>query len=78
MNDAAVAIVADNWWQAKVALDVLPVTWDNGSNAKVSSASISDFRDDGLKAGDTFIGNKMVFLQSGQAKAAKVPINATA
>jgi isoquinoline 1-oxidoreductase beta subunit len=38
MNDAAVAIVADNWWQAKVALDVLPVTWDNDSNAKVSSA----------------------------------------
>src|SRR5262249_23641489 len=39
VEDYAVAIIADSWWQAKTALDALPITWDEGSNAKVSSAS---------------------------------------
>jgi isoquinoline 1-oxidoreductase beta subunit len=56
MNDAAVAVMADNWWKSKVALDVLSVTWDNFPNAKVS---ISAFLDEGITAGDTFIGNKV-------------------
>lgn len=31
---AAVAVIADHFWQAKVALDVLPVEWDAGDGAK--------------------------------------------
>ena len=31
---AAVAVVADHFWQAKVALDMLPVEWDPGEGAK--------------------------------------------
>src|SRR6266446_5249311 len=35
-GDAAVAVVADTWWQAKTALEALPIVWDEGPNAKVS------------------------------------------
>src|SRR4029434_428919 len=47
VGDSAVAVVADTWWQAKTALDALPVEFDEGPNAKVSSASIAEI----LKAG---------------------------
>src|SRR5713101_4311764 len=33
----AVAVIAESWWQAKTALDALPIVWDEGENAKVSS-----------------------------------------
>ena len=42
VGDTAVAVVADTWWQAKTALDALPIVWDEGPNAKVSSASIAE------------------------------------
>ncbi len=35
----AVAVVADSWWRAKSALDQLPVEWDYGPYAGVSTAS---------------------------------------
>src|SRR5476651_492873 len=34
VGDTAVAVVADTWWQAKVALDALPIVWDEGENAR--------------------------------------------
>ena len=37
VNDSTVAVVADTWWHAKTALDALPIVWDEGENAKVSS-----------------------------------------
>src|SRR5262249_51397020 len=36
----AVAVVADSWWRAKKAAEVLPVSWDAGDNASVSSNTI--------------------------------------
>jgi isoquinoline 1-oxidoreductase beta subunit len=65
VDDTAVAVVADTWWQAKTALDKLPVTWDEGPNAGVSSASIGRMLQEGLSAKDAFVGN-----QNGDAKAA--------
>jgi isoquinoline 1-oxidoreductase beta subunit len=65
VEDYAVAVVADTWWQAKTALDALPVTWDKGPNAGVSSASIEQMLDEGLGADEAFVGN-----QAGDAKAA--------
>jgi isoquinoline 1-oxidoreductase beta subunit len=64
-GDAAVAVVADTWWQAKTALEALPIVWDEGPNAKVSSASIAAQLKAGLDAETKFIGN-----QQGDAKAA--------
>ena len=63
--DSAVAVVADTWWQAKTALDALPIVWDEGENAKVSSATIADMLKAGLDADQAFVGN-----QNGDAKAA--------
>jgi isoquinoline 1-oxidoreductase subunit beta len=49
VGDTAVAVVADTWWRAKTALDALPIVWDEGPNAKVSSATIAE----ALKTGST-------------------------
>ena len=35
--DDGIAVVADNWWQAKTALDALPKEWDGGANANANS-----------------------------------------
>ena len=66
VNDSTVAVVADTWWHAKTALDALPIVWDEGENAKVSSASIAKWLEEGLDSSQpAFIGN-----QNGDAKAA--------
>jgi isoquinoline 1-oxidoreductase beta subunit len=65
VGDSAVAVVADTWWQAKTALDALPIVWDEGPNAKVSSATIAEMLKAGLDAEQAFVGN-----QNGDAKAA--------
>lgn len=38
--DDAVAVVADDWWTAKTALDALPIVWNDGSAASVDSAGL--------------------------------------
>ena len=48
VGDSGVAVVADTWWHAKTALDALPIVWDEGDNAKVSSASIAKWLAEGL------------------------------
>jgi isoquinoline 1-oxidoreductase beta subunit len=65
VGDSAVAVVADTWWRAKTALDALPIVWDEGENAKVSSATIAETLKAGLDAEQAFIGN-----QNGNAKEA--------
>jgi isoquinoline 1-oxidoreductase beta subunit len=70
-GDAAVAVVADTWWQAKTALEALPIVWDEGPNAKVSSATIADMLKAGLDAEKTFIGNQQGDVQAAIASAAK-------
>jgi isoquinoline 1-oxidoreductase beta subunit len=54
VNDTAVAVVADSWWRAKAALDALPIVWDEGPNASVSSATIAAHLKEGLTANDAF------------------------
>src|SRR5438105_396453 len=50
VNDTTVAVVADTWWRAKAALDALPIVWDEGPNASVSSATIAAQLKEGLTA----------------------------
>jgi isoquinoline 1-oxidoreductase subunit beta len=66
VGDTAVAVVADTWWHAKTALDALPIVWDEGENAKASSASIAKWLAEGLdNSQPAFVGNA-----NGDAKAA--------
>jgi len=94
IDNDAVAVVADSWWRAKSALDALAVTWDEGKNANVTSASIADFLKAGLDADQAFVGNQAGDVEAAINGAAKVveavysfpyrihacmePINATA
>jgi isoquinoline 1-oxidoreductase beta subunit len=65
VGDSAVTVVADTWWQAKTALDALPIVWDEGPHAKVSSASLAEWLKEGLDAPQAVVGN-----QNGDVKAA--------
>jgi isoquinoline 1-oxidoreductase beta subunit len=65
VGKSAVAVVADHWWEAKLAVEALPIVWDEGPNANVSTASINQAMKEGLDATETFIGN-----ENGDAKAA--------
>jgi isoquinoline 1-oxidoreductase beta subunit len=67
----AVAVVADTWWHAKTALDALPIVWDEGPNAKVSSATIAEVLKEGLDATQAFIGNEQGDIKAALAGAAK-------
>ena len=58
IEDNAIAVIGDSWWQAKTALDALPITWDEGENAKVSSESIAAWLKEGLDVEQAFVGNK--------------------
>ncbi len=64
IDDATVAVVADTWWRAKTALDALPVTWDEGPNKDVSSASIAEMLKAGLDAEDAFVLTKTGDVQA--------------
>jgi isoquinoline 1-oxidoreductase subunit beta len=72
VGDNAVAVVADSWWRAKRALESMPIVWDNGENAKVSSASIAAFLKEGLDAEQAFVGNQSGDTKAALAGAAKV------
>jgi isoquinoline 1-oxidoreductase beta subunit len=65
VGDSGVAVVADTWWHAKTAIDALPIVWDEGESAKVSSATIAEWLKAGLDAEQAFVGN-----ENGDAKAA--------
>jgi isoquinoline 1-oxidoreductase beta subunit len=71
IGDTAVAVVADTWWHAKSALDKLPIVWDEGENAKVSSASIAKWLSEGLEGGPAYVGNSNGDVNAALAGAAK-------
>ncbi len=62
VDDNAVAVVADNWWRAKQALNALPIVWDEVGNGAVTSQSIRANLEEGLTStknvfADTNIGD---------------------
>ena len=58
VGDDAVAVVADSWWRAKTALDALPIRWDEGPNAALSSAAIDALLREGLDAAAAVAGHR--------------------
>src|SRR5882672_1600356 len=58
VGDSGVAVIADTFWHAKTALETLSINWDEGPNAKVSSADIAQTLKEGLDAEQAFVGNK--------------------
>jgi len=54
--EGAVAVIADNWWRAKEALNDIAVDWDVGTHGGVTSESIMEF----LRAGFTQPGVPVV------------------
>ncbi len=66
VDATTVAVVADTWWQAKTALDALPIVYEDSPHAKVSSATIADF----IKAGLDSTENVFVANKNGDAAAA--------
>lgn len=71
VGDTAVAVVADTFWHAKTALDALPIVWDEGENAKVSSASIAKWLSEGLEGGPAYVGNSNGDVNTALAGAVK-------
>ena len=72
VGDDAVAVVADSWWRAKTALEAVPIVWDEGKNAKVSSTTIADFLKEGLDSDQATVGNQAGDVQAALAGATKV------
>jgi isoquinoline 1-oxidoreductase beta subunit len=56
--DDAIAVVADNWWQARKGLDALAPKWENGARALIDTETIVSGLRAGLKAApDTILRN---------------------
>jgi len=72
VEDNAVAVVAENWWQAKTALDKVEINWDLGPNADLDSTAIDDMLNEGLEANEAFTGNKSGNAQKAIEASAKV------
>jgi isoquinoline 1-oxidoreductase subunit beta len=71
VGDSAVAVVADTWWQAKKALDALPIVWDEGPNASQSSEGFAQVLKEGLDADEAFVGNRAGDAKAALARAAR-------
>ena len=72
VNDVAVAVIADTWWRAKIALEALPIVWEEGPNKETSSARISTWLDEGLDwTQPAVIGNKQGDASTAIKSAAK-------
>ncbi len=71
VGDTAVAVVADTWWRAKAALEALPIVWDEGPNAKLSSADVAAMLKEGLSAADAVVGSRQGDAAAALAGAAK-------
>ena len=72
VNPSTVAVVADTWWRAKTALDVLPIVWNEGSAATQSSATIDARLKEGLTAAKVYVSRNEGDTPAAMAGAAKV------
>jgi len=59
IDNNAVVVAADTYWNAKQALEKLPVEWDVGKLGEVQQDQITAMLKDGLTATEAFVGNKV-------------------
>jgi isoquinoline 1-oxidoreductase subunit beta len=71
LGDTAVVVVADTWWRANAALDALPIEWDEGPHARLSSADIARQLAAGLEATDAVVGEQQGDARGALAGAAR-------
>lgn len=72
MEDAVAVVAEGSWWYAQQALKALPIEWDFGESAKVSSASILEFLREGLNMKDAPVSRNEGDVEKAFASAAKV------
>ena len=70
VDDTAVAVVADTWWQAHSALEALPVEWEDGT--LYSSSAFEAELKDGLTAESAAVGSSTGDVEAAFKGAAKV------
>jgi isoquinoline 1-oxidoreductase beta subunit len=71
-NEAAVVVVADNWWRAKEALKDVAIVWDDAGSGAVSSASIMEFLKGGFNEEAVPVAKRAGDVDKALAEAAKV------
>ncbi|WP_028004424.1 xanthine dehydrogenase family protein molybdopterin-binding subunit [Sinorhizobium meliloti] len=72
VDETAVAVVADTWWQAHSALNALPIVWDEGPNTNVTSETIAAMLREGLDAEEAVVGTAIGDVRAALAESSKV------
>jgi isoquinoline 1-oxidoreductase subunit beta len=67
-----IAVVADTWWRAKTALDLMPIEWELGVNANRNTAERAAANADLLHKRGTVVLEEGGSYAAAKAKAAKV------
>jgi isoquinoline 1-oxidoreductase beta subunit len=69
---AAVAVVADTWWRAKTALDLMPIEWDFGPNSHRNTEELFKADFETMKKTGTIVLEEGGSYAAAKSKAAKV------
>jgi len=69
---AAVAVVADSWWRAKTALDLMPIEWDFGPNGNRNSDELLQAYLKSMDEHGTIVQEEGGSYAAAKGKAAKV------
>jgi isoquinoline 1-oxidoreductase subunit beta len=69
---SAVAVVADTWWRAKTALDLMPIEWDVGPNGHRTSDELFQADFETMKQPGSIVLEEGGSYAAAKSKAAKV------
>jgi isoquinoline 1-oxidoreductase beta subunit len=72
VGDNAVAVVADKFYEAKMALAALPIVWDEAGNGQLTSKAIAATMREGLEAKQAGVGLQQGDIDNAIAGAAKM------
>jgi isoquinoline 1-oxidoreductase beta subunit len=71
VDNNAVVVVADTYWNARQAVAALPVQWDVGKLGDVQQEQVTAMLREGLTASEAYVGNKVGDAKSAIEGAAK-------